>query len=96
MMPATRERPTDCGRIQDKQRLVVVQRQRRGHRPLLAPDHLGAKIVVQGEGTVQVARIERRLGEALVVACHMPRQERVGLGDRRDFLEPHRLDQAVL
>ena len=94
--PLARQRSADIGRFKDDQRLVVMQRQRLRYRTLLAPDHLSLEILVRSKGAMHIARIERRLGESLVVARHIARQERVGLGNRRYAIEPHRLDQAVL
>ena len=90
------QRAAGPGRLEDDQHLVVMQRQRPGHSTPLTPDHRRLEILMQGERTVHISRVKRRLGKALIIPRHIARQERVGLGNGRNAFKPHRLDQTIL
>src|SRR5262245_37972849 len=67
----------DLVRLQDKQHLVVLQRQIFGDRAILLPGKGVIEIVIASERTMEVPLIKRRLGEAGIVVCHERRQERI-------------------
>lgn len=87
---------SDRRRLQDEHRLVVVQREGAGDGALLVPYHLGFEVLVDGQRPMQIARVERRLGEPLVVLRHVRGEGGVGLVDGVDVVEPHRLDEGGL
>ena len=51
---------------------------------------------MRGEGAMKITRIDRRLDELLVMPLQVTVQKRIGLGNRRDTLNPLRLYQLIL
>ena len=59
------------------------------------PDGLPQRFRWRGE-VHEIARVEGRLGEPLVVLRHVGGEEGVGLVDGVDAVKPHRLDESIL
>ena len=81
-----RERLRGRGGLQDEHGLVVVQGEGAGDGALLPPHQLRLQVFVDGQRPVQVARVERRLGEPTIVLRHVGGEEGVGLVDGGDAL----------
>jgi len=79
-----RQRPRNPGWLQDKQHLVILQRQVHRDRALFLPGKGIVEIVMSGQRTVNIAILKRRLGKAGVVLFHERRQERIAGRNRID------------